>query len=97
MTIFKDVNEIKHCVMEWDNILPREDYLLLLTEIDNTKSYDLDDKNKQHMCLKWIRHFVLKNNITKSYNIKEWLTEQRDNYREMIAYAKRASNWKSTE
>ena len=97
MTIFKDVNEIKHCVMEWDNILPREDYLLLLTEIDNTKSYDLDDKNKQHMCLKWIRHFVLKNNITRSYNMKEWLTEQRDNYREMIAYVKRASDWKNTE
>ena len=97
MSIFKDVNEIKNCVMEWGDILPQEDYISLLTEIDNTKSYELDDKNKQHMCLKWIRHFVLKNNITKSYNIKEWLTEQRDNYREMIAYVKRASDWKNTE
>jgi hypothetical protein len=97
MSIFKDVNEIKNCVMEWGDILPQEDYISLLTEIDNTKSYELDDKNKQHMCLKWIRHFVLKNNITRSYNMKEWLTEQRDNYREMIAYVKRASDWKNTE
>ena len=41
MTIFKDINELKNCVMEWGEILSHDDYLSLLKEIDNSKSYDL--------------------------------------------------------
>tara|TARA_R110002012_G_C11662111_1_gene612313 strand:+ start:2944 stop:3237 length:294 start_codon:yes stop_codon:yes gene_type:complete len=96
MTIFKDVNELKNCVMEWVDILPNDHYLELLTEIDNSKSYNLDDVEKQHICLKWIRHYILKNDITKSFKFKEWVIEERDNYREMIAYVERESDWRNT-
>jgi len=97
MVIFEDINELKNCVMEWDDILPHEDYISLLTEIDKNKNYDLEDRDKQHLSLKWVRHFILQNEITKSYKFKDWLIEQRDNYREMIAYVKRESDWKNTE
>tara|TARA_R100001015_G_C4467649_1_gene52400 strand:- start:267 stop:560 length:294 start_codon:yes stop_codon:yes gene_type:complete len=97
MTIFKDINELKNCVMEWGEILSHDDYLSLLKEIDNSKSYDLDDTEKQHICVKWIRHFILKNNITKSYKFKEWLIDERDNYRELMAYIERESDWINTD
>ena len=86
MTIFKDINELKNCVMEWVKILSNDDYIELLQRIDNSKTYDLDDIDKQHLCIKWIRHFILKNDITKSYKFKDWLIDERNNYRELMAY-----------
>ena len=82
MTIFKDINELKNCVMEWGEILSHDDYLNLLKKIDSSKSYDLEDTEKQHICVKWIRYFILKNNITKSYTFKDTLIDERNNYRE---------------
>ena len=42
MKIFKDINELKNCVMEWGEILSHDDYLNLLKKIDSSKSYDLE-------------------------------------------------------
>tara|TARA_Y100001938_G_scaffold141918_1_gene212397 strand:+ start:2307 stop:2600 length:294 start_codon:yes stop_codon:yes gene_type:complete len=97
MTIFKDINELKNCVMEWVKILSNDDYIELLQRIDNSKTYDLDDIDKQHLCIKWIRHFILKNDITKSYKFKDWLIDERNNYRELMAYIERESNWINSE
>jgi|TARA_R100001530_G_scaffold109540_1_gene76920 hypothetical protein len=97
MAIFKDINELKNCVMEWGEILPHDDYLELLKEIDNSKSYDLEDEEKQHICIKWIRYFILRNNITKNYKFRNWLIDERDNYRQLMAYIERESDWTNTD
>lgn len=81
--------------MEWgEEYLSHDDYIKLLSKIDKTKIYNISDEEKQHICNVLIRKLLLGNNVIKSYQVKEWLENQRDNYREMIAYVKRENTWK---
>ena len=49
MTIFKDINELKMCVLEMEEYFP-DDYISVLGYIEKIKELDLDDKTKQNLC-----------------------------------------------
>ena len=48
MTIFRDMNELKMCVLEMEEYFPKE-YIPILEYIDKIKKLDLDDKTKQNL------------------------------------------------
>ena len=93
MTIFKDINELKLCVLEMEEYFP-EDYTHLLGEIDKIKGLDLDDETKQNICNGEIRKILIKNSVVPSFKIVNWLKERKEEYLERIAYFKRESEWK---
>ena len=43
MTIFRDINELKTCVLEMEEYFPNE-YIFILEHIERIKELDLDDK-----------------------------------------------------
>ena len=93
MTIFKDINELKMCVLEMEEYFPNE-YISILEHIERTKELDLDDKTKQNLCNGELRKALIKNKVTPSYKIVEWLSERREEYLDRMAYFQRENEWK---
>tara|TARA_R100000329_G_C7615675_1_gene218556 strand:+ start:425 stop:736 length:312 start_codon:yes stop_codon:yes gene_type:complete len=93
MTIFKDINELKMCVLEMEEYFPNE-YISILEHIERTKELDLDDKTKQNLCNGELRKALIKNKVTPSYKIVEWLSERREEYLDRLAYFQRENEWK---
>ena len=93
MTIFKDINELKMCVLEMEEYFPNE-YISILEHIERTKELDLDDKTKQNLCNGELRKVLIKNKVTPSYKIVEWLSERREEYLDRLAYFQRENEWK---
>tara|TARA_R110002167_G_scaffold65864_17_gene186483 strand:+ start:3503 stop:3811 length:309 start_codon:yes stop_codon:yes gene_type:complete len=94
MTIFADVNELKHCVMEMENLFPLDDYHQLMKQIDSIKKLDYDDETKQHICNNELRKILLKNEIVPSYKIIDWLKNRREEYLDLMAYIESDRQWK---
>lgn len=93
MTIFKDINELKMCVLEMEEYFP-DDYISVLGYIEKIKELDLDDKTKQNLCNGELRKVLIKNKVTPSYKIVEWLSERREEYLDRLAYFQRENEWK---
>jgi len=93
MTIFRDMNELKMCVLEMEEYFPKE-YILILEYIDKIKKLDLDDKTKQNLCNGELRKALIKNKVAPSYKIVEWLSERREEYLDRLAYFQRENEWK---
>ena len=93
MTIFKDIYELKMCVLEMEEYFPNE-YHSILGEIERIKQLDLDDKTKQNICNGELRKVLIKNKVTPSYKIVEWLSERREEYLDRLAYFQRENEWK---
>ena len=93
MTIFKDINELKMCVLEMEEYFPNE-YISILEHIERIKELDLDDKTKQNLCNRELRKALIKNKVTPSYKIVEWLSERREEYLDRLAYFQRENEWK---
>ena len=96
MTIYKDINELKNCILELEGVFPYEEYVKLLSHIDNAKLYNISDAVKQQSCNIEISRLLVKNGIVKSYNTTKWLEEQRDKYRELLAYVEQEAKWKKS-
>tara|TARA_R110000824_G_scaffold122082_3_gene278797 strand:+ start:903 stop:1211 length:309 start_codon:yes stop_codon:yes gene_type:complete len=94
MTIFKDVNELKNCVMEMQDLFPLEDYHQLMIIIDKIKVLDFDDETKQNLCNNELRKVLIKNKIVQSYKIIDWLKEKREEYLDLMAYIESDRQWK---
>ena len=93
MTIFRDINELKMCVLEMEEYFPNE-YIFILEHIEKIKKLDLDDKTKQNLCNGELRKVLIKNKVTPSYKIVEWLSERREEYLDRLAYFQRENEWK---
>lgn len=93
MTIFRDMNELKMCVLEMEEYFPKE-YIPILEYIDKIKKLDLDDKTKQNLCNGELRKALIKNKVAPSYKIVEWLSERREEYLDRLAYFQRENEWK---
>jgi hypothetical protein len=93
MTIFRDINELKMCVLEMEEYFPNE-YIFILEHVDRIKKLDLDDKTKQNLCNGELRKVLIKNKVTPSYKIVEWLSERREEYLDRLAYFQRENEWK---
>jgi ATP sulfurylase len=93
MTIFKDINELKMCVLEMEEYFPNE-YISILGHIEKIKKLDLDDKTKQTLCNGELRKVLIKNKVIPSYKIVEWLSERREEYLDRLAYFQRENEWK---
>ena len=93
MTIFRDINELKMCVLEMEEYFPNE-YIFILEQIEKIKKLDLDDKTKQNLCNGELRKVLIKNKVTPSYKIVEWLSERREEYLDRLAYFQRENEWK---
>ena len=93
MTIFKNIQELRDCVLDMEEHFP-EDYHYLIGEIDKIKTLDLNDESKQNICNGEIRKVLIKNNIVPSFKIVDWLTEKREEYLERTAYFQRENEWK---
>ena len=93
MTIFRDINELKMCVLEMEEYFPK-DYTSLLGEIEKIKQLDLDDESKQNICNGEIRKVLIKNNVVPAHRVIDWLSERREEYLERIAYFQRENEWK---
>ena len=93
MTIFRYINELKMCVLEMEEYFPNE-YIFILEHIEKIKKLDLDDKTKQNLCNGELRKVLIKNKVTPSYKIVEWLSERREEYLDRLAYFQRENEWK---
>ena len=93
MTIFRDIVELKMCVLEMEEYFPNE-YIFILEHIEKIKKLDLDDKTKQNLCNGELRKVLIKNKVTPSYKIVEWLSERREEYLDRLAYFQRENEWK---
>ena len=94
MTIFKDVNELKNCVMEMQSLFPIEDYHELMVSIDAIKKLDYDDETKQNLCNNELRKVLIKNELVASHKIIDWLKEKREEYLDLMAYIESDRQWK---
>lgn len=94
MTIFKDINELKNCILELEEYFPLDEFHRILAHIDKVKSLDLEDETKQNLCNNRIREALLRNKIVLSYKVIDWLEEKAEHYRDMIAYVRRENEWK---
>jgi hypothetical protein len=93
MTIFRDIDELKMCILEMEEYFPNE-YIFILEHVDRIKKLDLDDKTKQNLCNGELRKVLIKNKVTPSYKIVEWLSERREEYLDRLAYFQRENEWK---
>tara|TARA_R100001129_G_scaffold64921_1_gene44332 strand:+ start:635 stop:925 length:291 start_codon:yes stop_codon:yes gene_type:complete len=92
MTIFEDMNELKNCVLEMEEYIP-EEYLEILSFIDNAKLYNITNDSKQYLCINRLKKSLVLNGVVKPYEIKEWLETKRDEYRELVDYSLRENNY----
>ena len=78
----------------FDPLKDKSDDSRLNLEIERIKQLDLDDKTKQNICNGELRKVLIKNKVTPSYKIVEWLSERREEYLDRLAYFQRENEWK---
>jgi len=97
MTIFKDINELKNIILESEEYFDNDDeYRELLIYIDNIKASEIPDATKQQLTNLKIQRILVKTGKIKSFGITKWLEEQRDKYRELLAYVEQEAKWKKS-
>tara|TARA_R110002050_G_scaffold75131_1_gene161091 strand:+ start:199 stop:507 length:309 start_codon:yes stop_codon:yes gene_type:complete len=93
--IFNSIHELRSCLLEiLEDYIPREDYLEIMSKIDEIKNLEIDDETKQNVCNNKVMKVLIKNNVVPSYKIIEWLKERREEYLDLIDYIKRDNDWK---
>ena len=93
--IFNSIHELRSCLLEiLEDYIPREDYLEIISKIDEIKNLEIDDETKQNVCNNKVMKILIKNDVVPSYKIIEWLKERREEYLDLIDYIKRDNDWK---
>tara|TARA_R110000824_G_scaffold283218_6_gene471596 strand:- start:1933 stop:2241 length:309 start_codon:yes stop_codon:yes gene_type:complete len=93
--IFNSIHELRSCLLEiLEDYIPREDYLEIISKIDEIKNLEIDDETKQNVCNNKVMKILIKNDVVPSYKIIEWLKERREEYLDLIDYIQRDNDWK---
>ncbi len=94
--IFTNLQQLRDCMVDiLSELIPSSDYDSVISYIDKIKKLDLESETKEILCNTEIRKVLIKNKIVPSYEIKDWLSQRREEYLELMEYVKRDNEWKT--